>query len=446
MKQRKGKDVNKSTIRAVLFVTILAFSVASLNVQRRLTELLTEEFDKMPNAMIGILATSKTSTRNASSVSSEDSDIPELTPTEKHTQHGINYSSLILEPETSDLNLELPRQFPRWMRRYFNWHAKHREVLNETNWESEKYLILRCTHEDKKCGGLADRLKPLPYLILVAAREKRLFMIRWNTPARLEEFLLPNKMDWSVPDWMERKFQNNETFTRVRKYNAGKWAKFKRKDKKARVVEGKIQDILGGAEYYEKAVDDPNETYDSVYHDLFSTLFKPSPPIEEMVMAKMQTDHLTPGEYSVAHYRAFYGIEDEKQTRAASTLESLAINAVNCASVFRPGGPVYFASDSKIAVDAVKKYGETKNRSISVLEGDEPLHIDKYGPENPRSPSDFYSVFVDLLLMANGRCVTYGQGGFGRFALLLSQNATCFGRHIYKLKTQKCRWVAADTQ
>jgi hypothetical protein len=449
MEQRKGKSVKRSSLTYVLVFTMQACFLVSFYIQNQVERLLIKDFDKMTHDMVDILSESKMTSSNKSSVPAlfNAPNLQELHLYE-NTLHDSSNSSQIVLPHgiPGSSSLGLPKDFPRWMRRYFNFHAKQRQLLNETNWESQKYLILRCTHEDEKCGGLSDRLKPLPYLLRVAATHKRLFMIRWNTPAKLEEFLLPNKMDWSVPDWMAKKLENNEVSSRTLRTSAKQLYKFRPKHKKAIVVEGKIQDILGGAEYYEKMVDDSNETYETVYHNMFSALFKPSPPIEEMVKAKMQADHLMPGEYSVAHYRAFYGIEDKKQKRKTYNLESLAINAANCASVFRPGGPVYFASDSKVAVDAVKKYADKENRSISVFEGDEALHIDKFGPENPRPPSDFYSVFVDLLLMANGKCVTYGQGGFGRFALLLSQNATCTGRHIYKFKVEECSWIQDSSE
>lgn len=355
-------------------------------------------------------------------------------------ESGLSNSSVSFAVDVSyNSSLGLPKDFPKWARRYFNWHNKRRRNLNETNWKSQKYLMLRCTHEDKKCGGLADRLKPLPYLLLLAARHKRIFMIRWNTPSKLEEFLLPNKLNWSVPDWMEEKLLNNEV-SRVSKLTGRKFNHLKKTDLHATVIEGRMQDLHGGADYYEKIVTDPNETYEKVYHNLFKALFTPSPPIQKLIDAKMNDDGLKPGEYAVAHYRAFYGYESKKHKRTKAKLKHLAVNAVNCASVFRPGGPVYFASDSEVAVKTVKQYAKKNKLSISVLDGDEPLHIDKFGPENPKPPSAFYSVFVDLLLMANGNCVTFGQGGFGRFALLLSNNATCTGRHIYRNKPQECEW------
>ncbi len=54
--------------------------------------------------------------------------------------------------------------------------------------KKQKYLILGCHKEDGNCGGLADRLKPLPFILAVAKKTGRIFMIRWSKPAKLEEF------------------------------------------------------------------------------------------------------------------------------------------------------------------------------------------------------------------------------------------------------------------
>jgi len=228
--------------------------------------------------------------------------------------------------------------------------------LNQSNWKSFKYLILRYTHEDRKCGGLADRLKPIPYLIRVAAQQKRVFLIRWDRPAKLEEFLLPNKLDWTVPDLMVVRIEEN-TVSRGVMISAGEWNNFTSSDADVVVLEGRIQDLFGGAEYYSKAVQDPSETYEAIYHKVFRSLIKASPPIEKMVNDKRLSDML-------------------------------------------------------------------------IIQSDEALNIDKFGKDDQRSQSEFYSEFVDLLITANGKCVSYGKGGFGRFALLLSHNSTCANRHF----------------
>jgi hypothetical protein len=332
---------------------------------------------------------------------------------------------------------------------YVAWHTEQLKGMNENNWESFQYLILRCSEKDGKCGGVADRLKPIPLILLMAARTNRIFMIRWTKPCRIEEFLVPNEggINWSVPTWMEEKLQQ-----RYRRsfYARKKETMMERLKVDVNVIaETRIQDVHGGAEIYNaivatnitessRAKDVIQDDYDEIYHDLFRAVFRPVAPIQNLINKKLESTGLLPGEFSVAQYRAFYAVEHEKEKVSEELLIDRAINSVNCASELRPGGPVYFASDSKVAVEAVQKYASQTNRSIVSLDGPEALHLDK---ENDRPPSDFYPVFVDLYLMGSGRCVSFGQGGFGRYALLLGYDATCFNRHFYKGNTRRCDWT-----
>ena len=268
-------------------------------------------------------------------------------------------------------------------------------------------------------------------------------MIRWTRPCKLEEFLLPNEngLNWSLPLWMEQKLEHEDT---KRSYYACMLRRIVRllgKDSNT-VVEVRTQDTFGGSLLYDELIAKNGtkgaiaDNYETIFHDLFRMMFKPSPPVAKRIRKNLEASQLVPGEYSVAHYRAFYGIENEKEKRSSDALISNAINAANCASQLRPGGPVYFASDSKVANEAVRHHATVSNHSIVTFDSAEALHLDKgSGP-----PSDYYSVFVDLYLMGNGRCISYGQGGFGQFALLMSYNATCMSRHFYKLKMQKCDW------
>jgi hypothetical protein len=438
--------VRRIRIRTFLSVAISSYLLTLFHVQPELKHSQIQDFQLSP-AMIfqGVLLSSEEGLRNQSESHISDTQGKQGTIHRHHnpslTVRSINNdTNTTMPPMYPMTTLGLPKDFPKWMRMYFNWHSKFRRSLNQSNWKNFKYLILRCTHEDRLCGGLADRLKPLPYLIRLAARHKRVFLIRWDRPARLEEFVLPNKLDWTVPDWMVTLIENNSV-SRGEKVSAREWSNLTASDEDIMVLEGRIRDIFGGAAYYTNAVDDPSETYEVIYHKVFRALFKASPPIEILVNDIRSRDELIAGQYAVAHYRAFYAIEDKKDKVPIDTHRLLAINAANCASKLRPGGPVYFASDSKVAVDAVKDYATEYNYPISVLESDEALHIDKFSKDDQRSPSEFYSIFVDLLLMAEGQCVSYGKGGFGRFALLLSHNATCANRHFYKNKVQPCSWA-----
>jgi hypothetical protein len=183
-----------------------------------------------------------------------------------------------------------------------------------------------------------------------------------------------------------------------------------------------------------------NSSYDDIYHDVFRLLFIPAPPIAKILREELQESGLVPGEYAVAHYRAFYA----RASRLPRTISMYAINAVNCASQLRPGGPIYFASDSLHALASVRNYSKQNGYRIITIENQEPLHLDKGENWSQRHPSDFFSIFVDLYLMGMGRCLSFGQGGFGRYGLLLSYNASCFNRHTWNLRMVPCTWKAGD--
>ncbi len=305
-------------------------------------------------------------------------------------------------------------------------------------------------------GGVSDRLKSIPFFVAAAARSKRVFLIRWSRPAKLEEFLEPNEVNWSVPDWMVDKIENKEVTSHMRPYGGPLMSMYKRA--KSVVLESLIQDTHGAAALYhiieaelEKSKVTANSTksketnglerYETIFHDLFRTLFKPSPPVQKLVEEKMKTANLTIGNYVSCHLRAFYGIEDKKHTLKRAKLKKYAINAVNCASMILPGAPVYFASDSQVSIDTVRRVAKIHHRPIATIHEDtkEALHLDK--DWQSRDASEFYPTFVDLMLMANGRCTAYGHGGFGRFGALLSHDAKCVIRHNVRRQTDACRWT-----
>ena len=93
---------------------------------------------------------------------------------------------------------------PSWMKDYFKWHHETRSTLTPDRWKDPatrpKLLILQCLQSNRKCGGLADRLKPLPLLLLGAHRTQRLFFVRWSRPCPLEELFM-NVPDQGLLDW-----------------------------------------------------------------------------------------------------------------------------------------------------------------------------------------------------------------------------------------------------
>merc|ERR1712238_338999 len=75
-------------------------------------------------------------------------------------------------------------------------------------------------------------------------------------------------------------------------------------------------------------------------------------------------------------------------------------------------------------------------------ENNNPIHLDKDINWRNRTASEYDSTFIDLYMLAQSRCVTFSNGGYGTFGSLLSYQSECKmrffkGRH----KTKKCVWI-----
>ena len=181
---------------------------------------------------------------------------------------------------------------PLWMQDYFKWHNEHKPLINETNWTDHRYLILRCTHKDDDCGGTSDRLKPIPVFLRIGYQTNRIFLIHWNRPCSLEEFLEPNLLNWTVPEWMVPLIDDNGK--RGSHASHGKQILYKSKTNKV-LVEGKIQYNDGGQSNL-KEFAGANRTHDYryqiFYRDMFRMLFRPSPAVTQLVEQQMRERHL----------------------------------------------------------------------------------------------------------------------------------------------------------
>jgi hypothetical protein len=343
------------------------------------------------------------------------------------------------------------KMLPLWMKDYFDWHVQQKQLLTPTNWDDPdrfQYLILRCYRIDERCGGISDRLKPIPLMVLAAARSQRLLLIHWDRPSPFQEFLTVPKggFPWTVPDWMSPQLLRLAEKKQVQLLTRAMNLLNKTKESTHWVVQAHIHDTRGGATQYDETVGP--DAFAEVYHDLFRVLFQPAPALQGLIQQTLQVQGtnsslLIPGEYSVAHYRAEYGREVARHPKLTepSFIKHVALNALRCASELQASTrtPIYFASDNLIALEEVRQLAVKLDYPILTFDRIEqvPLHLDDY--TNTSQPSDYYSTFVDLYLAGNGKCVTYGRGGFGRFASLLSFNASCSKKHVERFFPSACQ-------
>lgn len=83
--------------------------------------------------------------------------------------------------------------------------SMHVPTFDAKNEHDYRFLIVRCSEEDRKCGGTSDRLRSMPFFLKLAYLTERVLLIHWSKrrPYPLEEFLQPNiYLNWTVPYWM----------------------------------------------------------------------------------------------------------------------------------------------------------------------------------------------------------------------------------------------------
>lgn len=329
---------------------------------------------------------------------------------------------------------------PRWLREYFSWHKQALEILksNHSKWIQYKYLVVRCLKVDHKCGGASDRLKSIPLALLLASQYKRLLFVEWEKPAQLTEFLEPVALDWRIPKWLigtERKisfltFQRSPTilsdkhFYRLRKYSEEK------------LMDMRYQTTEHGEGYFNRHQQDGNPKFEQVYSTLWSLMFRPSEPVQNLINATRAELGLS-GNYVSLHVRSLYF-----KDKSGNTVQ--IENAVNCAARLRTNDQsslptIFIASDSPAVLDFAVQYGMSAlHRNIVATKTSKttpPLHLDRgskfMAPVESETdwmgfpPSAYYNIFVDLYLLSYGQCISYNVGGYGHWASLISRNKKC---------------------
>ena len=356
------------------------------------------------------------------------------------------------EGKSSSCNL------PQWMKDYFQWHRQTlQNITQPSDWLEHQLLVLGCMAHNV-CGGTADRLRPLPYYLALAARAKRLFFIRWTKPLPLEAILEPYQLNWAMPTTLAQMIdQGNGTIHRER--NLANMAKHSLRSE-LWTLQVLSQTMTYVAEYTKVVTDLEDVTKGGLsfqpdyFHDLFLALFQPVPALRDMIETTMTSLHLVPNEFVVTHIRALYPGHPYDTSRKVSDLEPSVWNAVDCASYTFPGAPVFVISDTMASKLVAQAYGhrrhsqsqthgknESNQYNYPVVVSDldmvanstnstmvDPLHLD-FTQVAEHDPSEYFGIFADLFIMSQSRCVAYGGGGFGRFGSQASFNSTCRAQH-----------------
>jgi hypothetical protein len=220
---------------------------------------------------------------------------------------------------------DLDPSLPKWIRDYIAWH---REVRTKypgselfTNPKAPNVLIRTCLG---LCGGLHDRLGQLPWDLYLANQTGRVLFLTWYRPKPLEDFLVPNAFNWSMPPnipgfsrLQEVKHTQKELFEGADDAHpeADFWTTHLNKGldrathgefKDVKVLRHRILGHLNEDELEKRLVaagetDMLHTTYS--FGKIFFLFFRPAPAIEMELEDVYQTLRISPGQYSAVHCR-----------------------------------------------------------------------------------------------------------------------------------------------
>ena len=81
-----------------------------------------------------------------------------------------------------------------WQKTYCNFHKSALKSPKTSN-----FLSYFCYGAGRGCGGLGNRIQGLVSLFYLAMLTNRTFLIHWDGPGKLEEYLEPNQIAWTLP-------------------------------------------------------------------------------------------------------------------------------------------------------------------------------------------------------------------------------------------------------
>ena len=299
---------------------------------------------------------------------------------------------------------EAMSRLPEWLQHYFQWHAEQRR--NPT--VDTKYIVITCIG-DERCGGLSDRLRPLPYFLLVANATQRVLLIKWTKPHDLSQFLMPARdVDWRLP------IEDDDIFLKADKafclkdengyfgYLSGSCSRYKPlcyDDCLTYLAERVSNDThnIVGLDLLKRSTDQINNgnmlfqkfsytseakildkwDFPDMFGDIFRVMFQPIPPIGMNLNRTMSELGLYEGKYSSAHVRARYPSDQglkkligdlkyvdkngkiEVKNDVLDYLTKVSQHALSCVALGTDSNSkIYFASDTN---DLTKHISTTKH-------------------------------------------------------------------------------------
>jgi len=392
-------------------------------------------------------------------VSSLMTNIQFQAPTGEQYEHFANHTSTTNNSTyTSPIVKEALTHLPDWLQNYTKWHAE--QIKNRTS--STKYLVLVCL-KTMTCGGASDRLRPLPLILYIAHRTKRVLLIKWEK-LLLEDFQLPppGGIDWRYPKDLPLGPHYKGQCKGCKHYcNLYDCQQDSITNKQVLLINSQ-SDNYKFSQHLFKTETKPQGTF----REIWQILFEPSPPMAALINQTMMKFRLTPGNYLAAHLRMKYPkrfVRPIQRINATSQdpedlkmFHGWAEGAINCVvhKAQTKKLPVYFSADNLPIISWVVHQSPFSNNQTCPIRVAGIDYGHREDSEHPtwkgmssweeHNPEEFYNVFLDWGIMGNSKCVSYGLGGYGLMGARLAGDE-CSIQHRKKWDSVNCPSVFDST-
>lgn len=311
------------------------------------------------------------------------------------------------------------------------------------NAAAERYMIYYCQHF---CGGWADRLKGIVIAYVIATLTNRTFGIQiLDNPCSLTEFLLPNGVNWVIPEHVDLK-SGAQVYGKLqnrRFYNSTAVSDFED------IFTARVALFKANLDYFDNIK--TNQLYqkqlqwmlpltrDQIFARIYKKLFKYSPSVQRAVDLALKAARPAKDiQLICGHLRFARNSELLKDTSRRHTMEhgdtllaflkrfdpkSRTYNAAEAGQlVSADSTPVasskmrfFVTADSDVFINkAAKVFGRRFVRTNGTF-----VHVDRPGTNRQAACDGFTKVLVDNYLLSTCDVLVISKSGFGRQAAYL---------------------------
>lgn len=214
-------------------------------------------------------------------------------------------------------------------------------------WKKKKATIVMCDGV-KNHGGLNDRLKGALVSYYLSKKNNRQFYIYWDMPFKLEDYLVPNKIDWRISP-SEINYQKPQSFPAIMPSNIHQFflkTKIERFIFKSWFASNKELHVYSNLNIYTEH-----------FPELFNELFKPSDALQNELNKYNFTNKYVSFSFRFQNLLGDFNDAHGQELNEASKKELIEKN-VNEFMRYKENVPqdykIFIASDSKTFLNEIK--------------------------------------------------------------------------------------------